>query len=73
MIETETSDDGVVDIVVDGRSVSIRAGERSRREILAAAFVTDDVVLSQRIGGRIVPVNDQAMIVGRERFLTRRT
>jgi hypothetical protein len=70
VIDTDTSDDGAVDIIVDGRTVSIRAGERSRKEILAAASVDREVVLAQRIGDRVAPVRGRVMIVGSETFFT---
>jgi hypothetical protein len=70
VIDTDTSDDGPVDVYVDGKIVSIRAGERSREEILAAAGALPDLGLVQRIGGRTVPVGSHVMLTGGETFLT---
>jgi hypothetical protein len=70
VIDADTSDDGPVDVRVDGEIVSIRAGERSRREILAAARADPDLALLQRIGERTVPVRFRVMLTGGEVFLT---
>jgi hypothetical protein len=70
MIDTDVSDDGDVDICVDGATISIRAGERTRKEILAEAHVGPHAILVQQIGTRKVPVQSHVMITGGENFST---
>jgi hypothetical protein len=70
MIDTDTSDDGWVDVCVNGNVFSIRAGARTPKEILASAGAASHVTLLQQVGDRTVRVSSHVMITGGETFLT---